>query len=307
MGRRAPQRRALGHGDRGRRRAPSPTRRRPRRRRATARRRAPPGRARRAPACPAARRAAAPSPVGVLPPASSIRSRVAPRAIPSVTEAIDSASRPNAGNAWSGVAVSGACVISDAERLARRACAVERDVVAAGPAQPGDVPRVVDRERVAREEHEAHVGRAGGRAHDVVALADEAADHQPVGVRAAAGERPATGDDELVAVGNRAAARREDAGRDRAVAVDLARDVRLEIRGQHAAGAAHGDDPGRGRVPLRERAHRVEEDLRLELEARRALRARVRGRGRLRAARPRPARRGAARPHPTRRARRRVA
>nr|WP_293259006.1 hypothetical protein [Nannocystis sp.] len=62
---------------------------------------------------------------------------------------------------------------------------VDRDIVAAGAAQPAGVPGVVDLELVALEQQTAQLG-AGG-----VAGVDEHAAHEPAGVLAAAAERPA--------------------------------------------------------------------------------------------------------------------
>lgn len=122
------------------------------------------------------------------------------------------------------------------------------------------------RERGAREQHQAHVGAAGGRAHDVLAVGDETAHHEPVGVRAAARERPAAADEEVLAVGQRAPARREHAADDLPVAVDLRGRLGLQVGGEHPAGPADGDDPCRRGVGAREGPDGVEEVLGRGLE-----------------------------------------
>ena len=143
------------------RRAPAravPRRRRPPPRPAPAPRPARPGRARRGPACRRARRAAASSP------SASSRPRArATSAIGAVARRRASRRRSTAravrtpGRRAAASPSTGACEISDAER-ARGARAPSSSMsLLPVRAQPGDVPRVVDRERLAREQDEADV------------------------------------------------------------------------------------------------------------------------------------------------------
>ncbi len=146
---------------------------------------------------------------------------------------------------------------------------VDGDVVAAGRPQPGDRPGVDHLDLGRRHQHQADV-RAGRSASSRGASPSmhDAPAHQPVAVVDVAAEAPAAADDELVARADGAPHRREDAADDAGrVAVDLARRLRLEVRGEHARGRADGDAPAGRRVAPGERLDRAEQLGRRRLAA----------------------------------------
>ena len=100
------------------------------------------------------------------------------------------------------------------------------------------------------------------------AVVDHAAAHQPVGVPAAARERPPTADAVAARLGRRAALGREDAGdHGRRPGVDRAGALLGQVAGEQPARRAEGDAPGHRGVAGGERLDHGGERSRVRLEA----------------------------------------
>ena len=143
-----------------------------------------------------------------------------------------SASSPNSGNAYSGPVCTGASVSTEA-------------LCSAGTCTPSSSMSWLP---VPCRPITCHVSwivnsLAGGEEQPRRAV-DEAAAHQPVGVPAAARERPPAAHAEPAVLGDGASLRREHPGDDRPrAAEDLARGVLGQVAGDQPAGRPDGDAP----------------------------------------------------------------
>ena len=207
-------------------------------------------------------------PAGTLPPAIATRSSSAPRPIPRQTDEMASASSPNSGNAYSGPVWTGGSVNTDAlssDGTCTPASSMSWLPVARSP-MTCHVSWIVNASR--RSEHEPHVGHPVGQHPHRAAVVDHAAAHQPVGVPAAARERPAAADAVAARLGGRAALGREDAGdHGRRPGVDRAGALLGQVAGEQPARRADGDAPGRRGVAGGERLDRGGERSGVRLEA----------------------------------------
>ena len=123
------------------------------------------------------------------------RSSSAPRAIPRATAAIDAASRPKGGNAYSGPGSRGESVISEAERAAGHARARRpRCRGCRSPRRPETDQVSITSTAAAGHQHQADVRAAALERPRPLAVVDDAAAHQPVAVGDVAGEAPAAAD-----------------------------------------------------------------------------------------------------------------
>src|SRR5581483_2808831 len=145
--------------------------------------------------------------------------------------------------------------------LSGDARAVTTDVVAAGAAQAANVPGVVHLDVALRQEHVHDLRTVFG--HDRLSVADDdASDDDPIGVRHATCEAPATGDDEVIAVAYGGAGRiRDERLGPRRPGEHLAGAGLGHLAGHHAGADPEHDAPARRAVGGRDhldRAHGVE-------------------------------------------------
>ena len=132
--------------------------------------------------------------------------------------------------------------------------------MAAGATQTHRIPCVVDLDLVGVGEHQARDRR--------VLAVDEAAAHQPVGVGAAARERPTPGDAEAVVHARGPAERGEHTARDRPrLRIDLPRRGLRDVARQEPTRGVDGRAPARSPVAARERLDRLDQHRGMLLQA----------------------------------------